>query len=43
MQDDAEVGVLEAVNREDRPFDDDDQFLMMSMAETSPARSRTRA
>ena len=34
MQDDAEVGVLEAVNREDRPFDDDDQFLMMSMAET---------
>lgn len=34
MQDDAEVGVLEAINREDRPFDDDDQFLMMSMAET---------
>jgi RND family efflux transporter MFP subunit len=34
MQDDAEVGVLEAINREERPFDDDDQFLMMSMAET---------
>lgn len=34
MQDDAEVGILEAVNRQDRPFDDDDQFLMMSMAET---------
>jgi RND family efflux transporter MFP subunit len=34
MQDDSEVGVLEAVNRADRPFDDDDQFLMMSMAET---------
>jgi RND family efflux transporter MFP subunit len=34
MQDDAEVGVLEAVNHEGRPFDDDDQFLMMSMAET---------
>ena len=34
MQDGAEVGVLEAVNRESRPFDEDDQFLMMSMAET---------
>ena len=34
MQEDAEVGVLEAINREDRPFDDDDQFLMMSVAET---------
>ncbi len=34
MQDDAEVGVLEAINRKERPFDDDDQFLMMSMAET---------
>ena len=34
MHDDAEVGVLEAINREERPFDDDDQFLMMSMAET---------
>ncbi len=34
MEDDSEVGVLEAINREERPFDDDDQFLMMSMAET---------
>jgi RND family efflux transporter MFP subunit len=34
MQDDAEVGVLEAINRQDHPFDDDDQFLMMSVAET---------
>lgn len=34
MQDDAEVGVLEAINREDHAFDDDDQFLMMSVAET---------
>ena len=34
MQDDAEVGVLEAINKEDGIFDDDDQFLMMSMAET---------
>jgi len=34
MQDDAEVGVLEAINREGHPFDDDDQFLMMSVAET---------
>jgi RND family efflux transporter MFP subunit len=34
MQDEAEVGVLEAVNRVDRPFDEDDQFLLLSMAET---------
>lgn len=34
MQDDAEVGVLEAINREGGSFDDDDQFLMMSVAET---------
>jgi RND family efflux transporter MFP subunit len=34
MQDEAEIGVLEAVNKEDGVFDDDDQFLMMSMAET---------
>ena len=34
MQDDAEIGVLEAVNKDDGVFDDDDQFLMMSMAET---------
>jgi RND family efflux transporter MFP subunit len=34
IQDDAEVGVLEAINREDHPFDEDDQFLLSSMAET---------
>jgi RND family efflux transporter MFP subunit len=34
MQDEAEIGVLEAINREDRPFDDDDLFLLSSMAET---------
>jgi RND family efflux transporter MFP subunit len=34
MQDEAEVGVLEAVNKEEGVFDDDDQFLMISMAET---------
>jgi len=34
MQDEAEVGVLEAVNRVDRPFDEDDQFLLSSIAET---------
>jgi RND family efflux transporter MFP subunit len=34
MQDDAEVGVLEAINREGRPFDEDDEFLFSSMAET---------
>jgi len=34
MQDEAEVGVLEAINHEDRPFDEDDEFLLMSMAET---------
>jgi RND family efflux transporter MFP subunit len=34
MQDEAEVGVLEAINKEDGVFDEDDQFLMMSMAET---------
>jgi RND family efflux transporter MFP subunit len=34
MQDDAEVGVLEAINREERPFDEDDEFLLSSMAET---------
>jgi GAF domain-containing protein len=34
LQDDAEVGVLEAVNRAGGPFDDDDQFLLISMAET---------
>ncbi len=34
MQNEAEVGVLEAINREDHPFDDDDLFLLSSMAET---------
>lgn len=34
MQDDAEIGVIEAVNRADHPFDEDDQFLLSSMAET---------
>jgi GAF domain-containing protein/multidrug resistance efflux pump len=34
MQDEAEIGVLEAVNREGRPFDEDDQFFLSSMAET---------
>ncbi len=33
-QDEAEVGVIEAINREDRPFDEDDEFFLMSMAET---------
>jgi len=34
IQDGAEVGVLEAINREDHPFDEDDQFFLTSMAET---------
>jgi RND family efflux transporter MFP subunit len=34
MQDDAEIGVVEAINRADHPFDDDDLFLLSSMAET---------
>ena len=35
MQEEAEVGVLEAVNRTDgAPFDDDDQFFLTAMAET---------
>lgn len=34
MQDEAEIGVLEAINKEDDVFDEDDEFLMMSMAET---------
>ena len=35
MQDDAEVGVLEAINRKDgRPFDEDDEFFLTSVAET---------
>jgi GAF domain-containing protein/biotin carboxyl carrier protein len=34
MQDDSEVGVLEAVNKQGRPFDEDDEFFLTSMAET---------
>jgi RND family efflux transporter MFP subunit len=35
MQDEAEVGVLEAVNKLDgNPFNDDDQFFLSSVAET---------
>jgi GAF domain-containing protein/multidrug resistance efflux pump len=35
MQDDAEVGVLEAVNKNSgEPFDEDDEFFLSSMAET---------
>jgi RND family efflux transporter MFP subunit len=34
IQDESEVGVLEAINREERPFDEDDLFLLSSMAET---------
>ncbi len=36
MQDGAEIGVLEAVNRSgDGPFDEDDQFFLSEMAETA--------
>ncbi|HZB88412.1 MAG TPA: efflux RND transporter periplasmic adaptor subunit, partial [Terracidiphilus sp.] len=34
IQDEAEVGVIEAVNKNGRPFNDDDEFFLMSMAET---------
>ena len=34
LQDEAEVGVLEAINKDGRPFDEDDQFFFASMAET---------
>ena len=34
IQDEAEIGVIEAINREGRPFDEDDQFFLSSMAET---------
>lgn len=35
MQDEAEVGVLEAVNKSgEAPFDDDDMFFLVTMAET---------
>jgi RND family efflux transporter MFP subunit len=35
LQDEAEIGVLEAINKEGRPFDEDDQFFLASMAETA--------
>jgi multidrug resistance efflux pump/transcriptional regulator with GAF, ATPase, and Fis domain len=34
FQDGDEVGVLEAVNKQGRPFDEDDEFFLVSMAET---------
>lgn len=34
LQDESEVGVLEAINRDGRPFDEDDEFFLTSMAET---------
>jgi transcriptional regulator with GAF, ATPase, and Fis domain/biotin carboxyl carrier protein len=34
MQDDAEIGVLEAINKEGQAFDEDDQFFLVSMAGT---------
>ncbi len=34
MEGEAEVGVIEAINKDERPFDDDDEFLLVSMAET---------
>ena len=35
MQEGAEIGVLEAVNKDgDAPFDDDDQFFLTAIAET---------
>jgi RND family efflux transporter MFP subunit len=34
IQDEAEVGVVEAINRSGHPFDEDDLFFLTSMAET---------
>jgi GAF domain-containing protein len=34
LQDDSEVGVLEAINKDGQPFDEDDMFFLSSMAET---------
>ena len=34
LQDGAEVGVVEAINKEGGPFNEDDEFLLISMAET---------
>jgi transcriptional regulator with GAF, ATPase, and Fis domain len=35
MQDGAEVGVLEAINKQGHVFDEDDEFFLTSMAETA--------
>jgi RND family efflux transporter MFP subunit len=35
IQDEAEVGVLEAINKAGTPFDEDDEFVLVSMAETN--------
>ena len=34
LQDNAEVGILEAVNKDVPPFDDDDEFFLTTIAET---------
>ena len=34
LQDDSEIGVLEAINGQTKPFDEDDQFFLSSIAET---------
>ncbi|HLY43144.1 MAG TPA: efflux RND transporter periplasmic adaptor subunit [Terracidiphilus sp.] len=34
MQDEGEIGVLEAINKDGDPFDEDDQFFLVSIAET---------
>lgn len=34
MQDEAEIGMLEAINKSDRAFNDDDEFFLTSMAVT---------
>lgn len=34
LQDGAEIGVLEAINKNDPPFDEDDEFFLTTVAET---------
>lgn len=34
LQDGAEIGVLEAINKNDAPFDEDDEFFLTTVAET---------
>jgi transcriptional regulator with GAF, ATPase, and Fis domain len=34
LQDESEIGVLEAINRQTKAFDEDDQFFLSSIAET---------